>query len=86
MVAKSVTVLVPPVEGGFKPVAPEVVTQAAKDLEAKIQEKIEERQRARAARDFQRADAIRKALLAEGILLEDTKDGVRWKRVPPSGT
>jgi cysteinyl-tRNA synthetase len=85
MVAGSVIVRVPPVEGGFEPVKPEVVAQAANELAAKVQEKIEERQRARAARDFKRADEIRKALLAEGILVEDTKDGVRWKRVPPSG-
>jgi cysteinyl-tRNA synthetase len=53
-------------------------------LEAEFARKIEERQKARAAKDFKLADEIRKELLAEGILLEDTKDGVRWKRVPAS--
>jgi cysteinyl-tRNA synthetase len=48
-----------------------------------IQKKIEARQKARAEKNFKLADEIRKELLAEGILLEDTKDGVRWKRVQP---
>jgi cysteinyl-tRNA synthetase len=41
---------------------------------------IEERNQARRARNFARADAIRYDLAAKGILLEDSKDGVRWKR------
>jgi cysteinyl-tRNA synthetase len=41
---------------------------------------IAERTKARKARDFQRGDAIRAELDAKGIILEDTKDGVRWKR------
>jgi len=41
---------------------------------------IAERAQAKAARDFARADAIRKQLAESGIILEDTKDGVRWKR------
>lgn len=41
---------------------------------------IEERKAAKSARDFQRADAIRKQLSDSGIILEDAKDGtVRWK-------
>ena len=49
-----------------------------------VQRKIEARQRARAERNYQLADEIRKELLAQGILLEDTKDGVRWKKVNPA--
>jgi cysteinyl-tRNA synthetase len=49
-------------------------------LEADIEALIEERQAARAARDFTRSDEIRDQLLEKGIVLEDTKDGVRWKR------
>lgn len=41
---------------------------------------IEERNAAKKARDFKRSDAIRGELLEQGIILEDTKDGVRWKR------
>jgi cysteinyl-tRNA synthetase len=65
-------------------VMPDRVPDAAKRLEAEVQAKIEARQRARAEKDFGRADAIRKELLAAGIILEDTKDGVRWKRVTPA--
>ncbi|HEX8179399.1 MAG TPA: cysteine--tRNA ligase [Pyrinomonadaceae bacterium] len=49
-------------------------------LDAEIQTLIDERQEARRRRDFARADEIRDELLARGILLEDTRDGVRWKR------
>ena len=35
---------------------------------------------ARKAKDFKRADAIRDELLAKGIILEDTREGVKWKR------
>jgi cysteinyl-tRNA synthetase len=41
---------------------------------------IDERIAAKQARDFARADAIRQQLAGEGILLEDTAAGVRWKR------
>ncbi len=49
-------------------------------LDAEIQRLIEERQDARHRRDFARADQIRDELTARGITLEDTRDGVRWKR------
>ena len=41
---------------------------------------IEERNAAKKARDFARSDAIRKQLAEAGIVVEDTKDGIRWKR------
>ncbi|HVF56134.1 MAG TPA: cysteine--tRNA ligase [Pyrinomonadaceae bacterium] len=49
-------------------------------LDAEIQALIDERQDARHRRDFARADGIRDELAARGIVLEDTRDGVRWKR------
>lgn len=48
--------------------------------ETQIEEKIAERTAAKKARAFQRADEIRAQLLEQGVVLEDTKDGVRWKR------
>jgi cysteinyl-tRNA synthetase len=73
-------------EAGAKGTA-EAKTGAAGDadvLEARLQALIEERQKARAAKDFKRADEIRGKLLDAGIVLEDTKDGVRWKKAGPA--
>jgi cysteinyl-tRNA synthetase len=50
------------------------------DDDARIQALIDERNAAKKSRDFARADAIRDQLAGEGILLEDTPQGVRWKR------
>ena len=41
---------------------------------------IAERTAAKKSRDFGRSDAIRNQLAAQGVILEDTKEGVRWKR------
>jgi cysteinyl-tRNA synthetase len=49
-------------------------------LDSEVQSLIDERQEARRRRDFSRADQIRDELASRGIILEDTKDGVRWKR------
>ncbi|NLJ90536.1 MAG: cysteine--tRNA ligase [Clostridiales bacterium] len=49
-------------------------------LDEDIEKKIQERQEARKNRDFAKADAIRDELLEKGIILEDTREGVRWKR------
>ena len=49
-------------------------------LDSDIEAMIEERQQARKNRDFARADAIRDELLAKGIVLEDTREGVKWKK------
>ena len=51
----------------------------SKDLSGKILAKIQERENARKMRDFEKADRIRDELLAQGIILEDTRDGIRWK-------
>jgi cysteinyl-tRNA synthetase len=46
----------------------------------KIDALIEERKQAKKSRNFSRADEIRALLADAGVILEDTKDGVRWKR------
>jgi cysteinyl-tRNA synthetase len=48
--------------------------------DAQVEEKIAGRAAAKKTRDFARADQIRRELLDQGIVLEDTKSGVRWKR------
>ena len=50
-------------------------------LDSSIEELIEERQAARKARDFAKADEIRDKLLEMGIELKDTREGVKWKRI-----
>ena len=50
-------------------------------LDADIEKLIEERNEARKAKDFKRADEIRDTLKENGIVLEDTRQGVKWKRV-----
>ena len=48
--------------------------------EERIQRLIKERRDSKKAKNFARADEIRATLESEGIILEDTKDGTRWKR------
>ena len=57
-----------------------IVDVQEEELDDEIEKLIEERQAARKARDFARADQIRDELLARGIILEDTREGVKWKR------
>jgi cysteinyl-tRNA synthetase len=54
--------------------------KAAGLSDADIEALIAERNQARKTRNFKRSDEIRQQLLDAGIILEDTKDGVRWKR------
>ncbi len=57
-----------------------IVDKKEDNLDAEIESLIAERQAARKARNFKRADEIRNQLLAQGIILEDTREGVKWKR------
>ncbi len=57
-----------------------VVEKKDEILDADIEALIEQRQQARKEKNFARADEIRDELLAKGIVLEDTREGVRWKR------
>ena len=57
-----------------------VLPQVSEDVDQPILDKIRQREDARRNKDFALADRIRDDLLSEGISLEDTKDGVRWKR------
>ena len=50
------------------------------ELEAFVLAKIEERKAAKKEKDFAKADAIRAELLAKGIIIEDTREGVKWKK------
>ncbi len=53
----------------------------AEILDEDIERMIEERQEARKVKDFKKADEIRNSLLKMGITLEDTREGVKWKKV-----
>ena len=57
-----------------------IVEREEEILDADIEALIAERQAARKERNFARADQIRDELLAKGIILEDTREGVKWKR------
>lgn len=57
-----------------------IVDKAEELLDEDIEKLIEERQVARKAKDFARADAIRDELLEKGIILKDTREGVQWKK------
>jgi cysteinyl-tRNA synthetase len=57
-----------------------IVDKKAELLDTDIEALIEERQAARKAKNFARADEIRNELLEKGIVLEDTREGVKWKR------
>ncbi len=57
-----------------------IVEKKEELLSDEVEALIAERQAARKARDFARADQIRNELLEKGIILEDTREGVKWKR------
>ena len=57
-----------------------IVVKEEENLDKEIEDLIAQRQEARKAKDFARADEIRDQLLAMGIILKDTREGVKWKR------
>lgn len=57
-----------------------ILEKKAEILDEEIEKLIQERQDARKAKNFARADEIRNQLLEQGIVLEDTREGVKWKR------
>lgn len=57
-----------------------IVEKADEILDDEIEALIQERQEARKAKNFARADEIRNLLSEQGIILEDTREGVKWKR------
>lgn len=57
-----------------------IVEKEEEILDTEIEKLIEERQNARKEKNFGRADEIRDTLLKRGIILEDTREGVKWKR------
>lgn len=58
-----------------------IVDKKEEILDADIEKLIEERQAARKEKNFARSDEIRDILLEQGIVLEDTREGVKWRRV-----
>ncbi|MGC2110268.1 MAG: cysteine--tRNA ligase [Candidatus Korobacteraceae bacterium] len=69
-------------EGLEAKISPETLdlAKAAALSDDEVERLVAEHSQARKARDFARSDAIRAELAANGIILENTKDGVRWKR------
>ena len=57
-----------------------IVDKKEEILDTEIEKLIQARQDARKAKNFARADEIRDTLAAQGIILEDTREGVKWKR------
>ena len=58
-----------------------IITEKKEEiLDSEIEDMIAQRQAARKAKNFALADEIRGKLLEQGIILEDTREGVKWKR------
>src|SRR5436190_11701934 len=70
------------VEGREKDITPELqnVLKSNQLSDEQVNQKIEQMKAARAAKKFADSDAIRAELTAQGILIEQTKEGVRWRR------
>src|SRR5271156_4069854 len=71
-----------PTEGREKDISPELreAVESGQISDAGIEKKIVEMEQARRSRNFKVSDAVRAELTAAGIVIENTKDGVRWRR------
>lgn len=58
----------------------EIIEELDAELVSFVESKIEERKAAKKDKNFQRADEIRNELLEKGIIIEDTREGVKWKK------
>ena len=58
-----------------------ILEEKEEELSPELKKLIDERENARKEKDFAKADKIRNELKEKGIILEDTKDGIRWKKV-----
>jgi len=69
-------------EGREKDISPELreIVRSIALSDQQIEQKIADMDKARKARDFARSDAVRAELTAQGVLIEQTKEGVRWRR------
>jgi cysteinyl-tRNA synthetase len=69
-------------EGREKDISPELreAVRSGQLFDADIEKKIAQMENARRARDFKISDTLRAELTAAGIVIENTKDGVRWRR------
>jgi cysteinyl-tRNA synthetase len=69
-------------EGREKEISPELmaITGSGQLGDEQVNQKLAEMETARRARNFKASDALRAELIAAGILVENTKDGVRWRR------
>jgi len=70
------------VEGREKEISPELIEIPRSNAlsDEQVNHKIDQMKAARAAKKFAESDAIRAELTAHGILIEQTKEGVRWRR------
>jgi cysteinyl-tRNA synthetase len=59
----------------------DIAVSQSEQLSPELKQLLHDREAARKARDFKKSDVVRKQLLEQGILVEDTPDGQRWKRV-----
>ena len=57
-----------------------ILEEKEKKLSPELKKLIDEREKARKEKDYNKADKIREELRKKGIILEDTKEGVRWKK------